>query len=592
LSSIAFHVRTLAGFLALQLMAATAAAEIPLSTARVAQGLSLPVFVAAPPGDTSRLFIVEQGSSATASIKILDLTTNTILPRPFLTLTGISVGGERGLLGLAFHPDYASNGYFYVYVSDTDTSETIRRYRVSALPNEADPASVQSVLVMTDPWLNHNGGWIGFGPDGFLYVATGDSGYNPQDIHHLYGKILRIDVDGDDFPADANANYAIPPTNPYVGLGGAGEVWHSGLRNPWRASFDRATGDFYIGDVGQSSAEEIDFQPAGAGGLNYGWPCMEGDFCTGQDWACICNSAPLKHPISSYSHGLGCAVMAGYVYRGSALCGLQGTYFYADYCSARIWSFRNQGGVAAEFTDRTAELHPPGSLSIGLISSFGEDANGELYICDHADGEVYRIVAGTPVDCNQNGVQDACDISAGTSLDADGDGVPDECQPAATPICFGDGTGGSCPCGNRGSTGHGCENSAATGGAQLAYAGNARLSADTLVFMSAGELSSALSICLQGDAETSPTIFGDGLRCAGGHLKRLYVKSASGGNLTVPILGDPSVSTRSAALGSPIAPGSLRVYQTYYRDPSSAFCPTPPGSTFNASSGLRVRWGT
>jgi hypothetical protein len=242
-------------------------------------------------------------------------------------------------------------------------------------------------------------------------------------------------------------------------------------------------------------------------------------------------------------------------------------------------------------TDRTAELHPPGSLAINLVSSFGEDGRGELYICDIYDGELYRIVPGPIVDCNLNGVDDACDIARGTSLDADGDGIPDECEPAVVPFCIGDGTSVTCPCGNHGLPGHGCENSAATGGAQLAGAGQPKLSTDTLVLTATGELPTAFSICLQGDVEIAPVIFGDGQRCAAGVMKRLYVTSAIGGVLIVPGVGDPSVSARSAALGDPIAPGAIRIYQTYYRDPSSTFCPSPPGGTFNASSALRVRWG-
>jgi glucose/arabinose dehydrogenase len=571
--------------------ASRAAAEIPLTTTRVASGLSMPVFVTAPPGDTSRLFIVEQGTNGTASIKILDLSTNTVLGTPFLTISGIATGGERGLLGLAFHPDYASTGYFYVYLSDTGASNSVWRYTVSALPDVADPASVRTVMVMAHPASNHNGGWIAFGPDDYLYVATGDggSGVNAQNIDILLGKMLRIDVNGDDFPANANANYAIPPTNPFVGTTGADEVWHYGLRNPWRDSFDPATGDLYIGDVGASTIEEISFQPSGTGGLNFGWDCMEGGNCTGS-MACTCNSTSLTDPIHTYGHSLGCAVMGGYVYRGSALCGLQGTYFFADNCSNQIWSFRYTGGLVADFTNRTAELDPPGTLAIGGISSFGEDQNGELYLCALYSGDVFRVVPGALVDCNQNGVQDACDISAGTSPDADGDGIPDECQPFVTRFCAGDGTSGACPCGNSGSTGRGCENSASTGGADLSSTGIPSLSADTLVVTCSGELPNALSICFQGDAEVAPAIFGDGLRCAGGHLKRLYVRNASAGSVTIPMAGDPSVSARSAAMGAPISGGSIRIYQTYYRDRSSTFCPDPPGSAFNSSGALRVRW--
>ncbi|HEV8114288.1 MAG TPA: PQQ-dependent sugar dehydrogenase [Planctomycetota bacterium] len=587
--------RLLARLVALTALCASApftVAQTAMTTRRVASSLQLPVFVTAPRGDTSRLFIVEQGASSTARIKILDLATETVLPTPFLTISGISAGAERGLLGLAFHPDYASNGYFYVYVSDSDVSNSVWRYTVSGNPNIADAGSLRPVIGMPDPWLNHNGGWIAFGPDGYLYVATGESGSGvAQDLNNLLGKMLRIDVDGDAFPSDPNRNYAIPPTNPFVGTIGADEVWLYGLRNPWRAAFDRANGDLYIGDVGQSAEEEIDFQPASVGGLNFGWQCMEGDNCTGMT-GCTCNAPNLTDPITTYSHGSGCAVMGGYVYRGAALCGLQGTYFFADYCSARIWSCMRVAGGVTHLVERTAELHPPGSLSIGLVSSFGEDAAGELYICDHSDGEIYRIVAAGPItDCNANGIDDACDIANGTSLDADGDGIPDECASSVTRTCPGDGTAGACPCGNNGATGHGCQNSASTGGALLTHIGKAELSHDTLALTCVGELPSALSICLQGDVEIAPHNFGDGLRCAGGVMKRLYVKHAVGGVVVMPAAGDRAISARSATLGSPILPGTIRVYQVYYRDPSGTFCPNPPGATFNASGGLRARWG-
>jgi len=570
-----------------------AAAQTPLTTTRVASGLTKPVFATAPPADPGRLFVLEQGSNTTAHIKIVDLVANAVLPQPFLTLSGVSHEGERGLLGLAFHPGYATNGFFYVYVSDTVSSQTVRRYRVSGNPNVADAASGQNVMVFPDPWSNHNGGWIGFGPDGYLYISTGDSGFNPQDPSNRFGKILRIDVDGDDFPADPNENWRIPPTNPFRTTQGGESVWNYGLRNPWRVSIDRGTGDLYIGDVGWNSFEEIDYSAAGQGARNYGWECMEGFGCTGLDWACTCNGATLTMPIVDYPHSLGCSVTGGYVYRGSALCGLEGTYFYGDYCSGRIWSLRYGAGGVSEQRERTGELDPPGALAIQLISAFGEDANGEIYICDHMDGEIYKIVAAVlQSDCNQNGIEDACDISGGASRDANGDGVPDECQPGATAFCFGDGTSSPCPCANTGAAGRGCQNSALTGGALLSSAGNASVAQDTLVFTSVGQLSSELSICVQGDLEIAARRFGDGLRCTGGNTKRLYVKSAIGGTVVVPGPAELRISARSAALGSPISPGQLRIYQVYYRDPSSTFCPTPPGNTFNASGGLRILWGS
>jgi glucose/arabinose dehydrogenase len=579
------------------LLAATPAeAEVTLTTTRVASNLVRPLFVTAPPGDVHRLFIVEQGQNGSPRILVLELATNTVLATPFLALTGIPFGDERGLLGMAFHPDYATNGTFYVYLSDSLTTNVLRSYRVSVNPDVADPTTRLDLLSVPDPFVDHNGGWIGFGPDGFLYVASGDGGSSndpfnsAQDPTSLLGKILRIDVDGDDFPADPARNYAIPPTNPFAGGGGAPEVFHWGLRNPWRASFDRLTGDLVLGDVGQDSVEEVDFAPAGSVGLDFGWRCMEGNACTGLS-GCTCHAVSLTQPISSYPHSSGCCVIGGYVYRGQDLCGLAGTYFHADYCTSRIVTYRYAGGLLTDYRDRTAELDPPGSLAIVSPSSFGEDARGELYVCDLLGGEVFKIVPGPITDCNGNGLDDPCDIEAGTSLDANGDGVPDECSSGMTLFCFGDGSSGACPCGNAGGIARGCQNSIGTGGAALTTSGAPRISHDELVLTSGAELPTATSIELQGSANIAPVGFGDGLRCAGGSLKRLYVKVASGGVVVVPGIGELSLSARSAALGDPLSPGMTRYYQTYYRDPNPAFCSSPAGGTFNATGGAAITWG-
>ena len=237
---------------------------------RVASGLSRPVYAVAPRGDLNRLFIAEQGSGGTARIKVLDLDSGGV--STFLSITGLSTGGEEGLLGLAFHPDYLTNGHFYVYTTPTGQTRTrIARYTAQgdpAVSNAADASSFFLILEIAQPFMNQNGGWMDFGPiDDYLYVATGDGGSsgdpqnNANDItNELLGKILRIDVDGDDFPADSTRNYAIPSDNPFVGATGDDEIWAYGLRNPWRCSFDRATGDLYIGDVGQNLREEIDLQ--------------------------------------------------------------------------------------------------------------------------------------------------------------------------------------------------------------------------------------------------------------------------------------------------------------------------------------------
>jgi glucose/arabinose dehydrogenase len=431
-------------------------AQFQLDTVQVAAGLARPVLVTHAPGDFARVFIVEQRFGNTGRIQILNLASGQINAAPFLSVSPVTQGSEQGLLGLAFDPDYADNGHFYVNYTAPGVNggfTVIARYTVSDNPDLADPGSAVQLVRFAQPDTNHNGGWIGFGPDRLLYIASGDGGGgfdqwgqhgNGQNKEVLLGKMLRIDPSRDDFPEDPERNYGIPGDNPFVDVDGADEVWAWGLRNPWRDSFDRLTGDLWIADVGQGSVEEVDFQAAGApGGANYGWRCMEGNNCTGLS-GCVCNDDALTDPIHTYTHGgnpFRCSITGGYVYRGCAIPDLDGTYFFADYCSAQIWSFRYQESKVVEFTERTAELDPDGGLSISDIVSFGEDAFGELYICD-LDGEVYRIVPSTfqGPDCNENGVRDACDILAGTSADADGNGIPDECEEPCYADC--DGAGG------------------------------------------------------------------------------------------------------------------------------------------------------
>ena len=428
----------------------------PLTTVRVASGLNRPVFATHAPGDFSRLFIVEQRGV----IKILDLATETVLATPFLNIDAL-VGGpndnfdERGLLGLAFHPDYQTNGYFYVNYTNNSSDTSIRRFTVSGNPDIADPASFFALLTINQPFPNHNGGWMGFGPnDGYLYIATGDGGFfcdpaqRAQDItDQLLGKMLRIDVDGDDFPKDINRNYVIPPDNPFVGVTGDDEIWAYGLRNPWRSSFDRETGDLYIADVGQNAREEIDYQPAASGGgENYGWDCEEGTACAnsaspdcaGTANGCSCGDPTLVNPLHEYTHSVGFSITGGYVYRGCAIPSLLGTYFFGDFGSARIWTFKVVGGSVTQFTDRTAELDPPGAMSICCISSFGEDAAGEIYIVERTGtttSEIYKIVPETPTippadfNCDGSvGILDLLSLLAqwgpcdGCLQDLDGDG--------------------------------------------------------------------------------------------------------------------------------------------------------------------------
>lgn len=404
-------------------VAPLASAYTPLTTTRVADGLARPVFVTAPPGDTGRIFIVEQRSGNVGRIRVLDLTTNppTLLATPFLSVSPVSTGSEQGLLGLAFHPNYAANGYFYVNYTDAAGATVIRRYQANPPGNNvADAGSAYPILSLAQPFSNHNGGWIAFGPDGYLYVgmgdggSAGDPGNRAQNLNDLLGKMLRIDVNADDFPADPNANYANPPTNPFYGpIAGRDEIWAYGLRNPWRNAFDRLTGDLYLADVGQNAWEEISFQPAAsAGGANYGWRCYEGN--QAYNTAGCPPPGTMVFPIHVYAHAAGrCSITGGYVYRGARIWDLRGTYFFADYCSREIWSFRYAGGSVTQFTNRTVELDPPGALTIDSPSSFGEDARGELYICD-LGGEVFKIVPNGPVvgDLNNDGAINAFDIDA------------------------------------------------------------------------------------------------------------------------------------------------------------------------------------
>ena len=401
-----------------------------------ATGFSAPVFVTSPPGDTNRLFVVEQGGR----IKIVDRSTGDVNSTPFLNVSGqLRTGGERGLLGLAFHPDYADNGLFYLNMSVNsfaggDHATNIREYRVSAgNPDVADANSGSTILRFTQPFGNHNGGWIDFGPnDGLLYIATGDggSGNDPQNnakdiTNKLLGKMLRIDVNGDDFPGDSNRDYAIPQSNPFVGVAGDDEIWAYGLRNPWRNSFDRATGDLIIGDVGQNAREEIDFQRAdSAGGENYGWRLREGTIATPG----VGGNPPqgAVEPVYDYGHGGGTfeghSVTGGYVYRGP-IASLRGQYFFGDYSNNKIWSIeidRNSGElVDGSRVDRTEQFGFEGR-DIPHISSFGEDDRGNLYIVSHLDasfrpnsGSIYRIVLESTIvgDLTGDGFVDFDDLT-------------------------------------------------------------------------------------------------------------------------------------------------------------------------------------
>jgi glucose/arabinose dehydrogenase len=374
----------------------TRAAQAQVSLQPVTSGLASPVFVTSA-GDT-RLFVVEQAGR----IRIFDTSTNTLRAAAFLDIAAkVSSGGERGLLSMALHPDFATNRLFFVNYTNLDGNTVIERYQVSADPLTADPTSARQLMLIPQPYANHNGGQLQVGPrDGYLYIGMGDGGSSNdpdctgQRTDTLLGKMLRLDV-------RANLNvapyYGIPADNPYRSATDPtnaipDEIWASGLRNPWRFSFDRSTGDMYIADVGQSAREEIDFVPAGsAGGKNFGWGTMEGTLCLRTTpcpaTAPVCNSPALTMPVYDYGHDLGCSITGGHVQRGPSTGALTGKYVYADYCSGRIWSLaRNASGVWQNTLLLTAA---------GVVPSFGEGALGRTFVI--VNTELMELVAPAPL---------------------------------------------------------------------------------------------------------------------------------------------------------------------------------------------------
>jgi glucose/arabinose dehydrogenase len=411
----------------------------------VATGLSFPVYVTNPPGDTDRHFVVERAGL----IKIIDLNTNTVLDTPFLDVnaspnTDVDTAGEGGLLSLAFHPDYASNGFFFVYYTTslpgTGFTTRVSRFTVTASPDVASAASETIFFELDQPFTNHNGGMVAFRPfdsNHYLYVGLGDggSGCDPfltaQDLASKLGKMLRLDVDAG--PSGDLANPFAPPSNPFVGVAGDDLIWDLGLRNPFRFSFDRLTADLYIGDVGQNTREEVDFEPAGsAGGLNFGWNAREGTIAT----PCPTVSPTLPEmiePIHDYDHnGLGASVSGGNVYRGLQYPSMYGRYFFADFVTGEVWSFVRLGAGISDLQDHTAVLNPDGQN----IVSFGEDGLGDLYIIEFS-GTVSRIKDSAAVDLDQDLLADLFETNTGVFVsatdtgtdpgdpDSDGDGVLD-----------------------------------------------------------------------------------------------------------------------------------------------------------------------
>jgi glucose/arabinose dehydrogenase len=343
-------------------------------------GLSAPLFVTNAADKTNRLFVVERAG------RVRVVSGGVLRSTPFLDITS-RVGccdGERGLLGLAFHPGFATNRRLFVYYTNLSGNIVVAEYSATAAGGDASASSERVLLTIPHPtYANHDGGWIGFGKDGYLYIATGDGGGggdpngNAQNRFSLLGKMVRINVNG-------AQPYTIPPSNPFAVSGGAKEVWAYGLRNPWRDSFDRLTGDLYIGDVGQSAYEEIDRAANGRGGQNYGWNVMEGFSCYN---ATSCSTSGKTLPIAVYPHGtsgsIGCSVTGGYLYRGAAQPALQGQYLLGDYCSGRLWTLYQDEDVG--------DLVQQADLSIH-ISSFGEGENGEIYVTDLSGGTVSRVV--------------------------------------------------------------------------------------------------------------------------------------------------------------------------------------------------------
>lgn len=357
----------------------------PLKLTQVTDGLTAPVFVTGASGDESRLYVVEQ----VGTIRIIK--DGVLLPDPFLDVSGeIAFGGERGLLGLAFHPEYAKNGRFFINYTAPEGGPAgqtvIAEYARSADADKAEPAVKQVLFTVPQPYVNHNGGMVVFGKDGYLYIGMGDGGSggdpqgNGQKLTSKLGKILRIDVD----------NYPTPaPGNLPVNEGSDPDIWDWGVRNPWRFSFDRCTGDMYMADVGQDVWEEVNVEKAGDGQKNYGWNTMEGTHCFSPKQNC--DKTGLTMPVTEYDHAFGKSITGGYVYRGTKIPDLVGTYLYGDYTSNQVKSLVWKDGALVSEATLTDDL--ASTAEIEYLSSFGEDAAGELYVLSYNGGKVFRIEA-------------------------------------------------------------------------------------------------------------------------------------------------------------------------------------------------------
>lgn len=445
--------RTKAALAATFLSALGAGAQAQsITSTQVISGLSRPIALTYAPGLFNRVFVAEQRGlpvSSSARLRMYDLNPATgalTFVSDYLTITNVSTGNEQGFLGVAFHPQYLTNGKLYVHFSNglSAGATTVREYIANGTPataTTASPSAQDVIFTVAQPFTNHNGGWLSFGPDGYLYLALGDGGSandpggRAQNTFNLLGKILRFDIDGDDFPADTARDYRIPPTNPFAsGASGAPEVYSFGIRNPWRNDIDPVTGDLYVADVGQNAWEEVNVLPlAAANGDNFGWRCLEADVLTG-----LCTPPPGTQPILlKYGHSsavaptflTGCSLTGGMVYRGCAIPGLEGTYFFAEYCSNWIWSVKANAATNT-FTDSTNRTSALVTAGVGSITSFGRDAYGELYIISQG-GNIHKIVrnGGTaPADCNGNARPDCQEILDGSVADINGNAIPDTCD--------------------------------------------------------------------------------------------------------------------------------------------------------------------
>jgi glucose/arabinose dehydrogenase len=493
-----------------------------LKSTFVVGGLSQPSWVGAVPGDTARFFALEQDG------RVRIVQGSTLLATPFLDIDPIvgSLGTEQGLLGMAFDPNYTSNGFFYLSYTDNNGASVVARYtNVPPSSNTADPASAQIVFgPLAQPQNNNNGGCIRFGPDGYLYLGLGDGGAandtgaghatggNAQSMNTYLGKLLRIDP--------ANPGVA-PAGNPFP-ASSIPLAWDLGLRNPWRFSFDASSGDLYISDVGQNAWEELDFEPAGSpGGFDYGWRCMEGAHCTGLT-GCTCSAPTLTLPVHEYAHSSGnCAIIGGDVYRGSAIPTLSGAYMFADYCSGRIWTLVYAAGQVTQLVDRTVELAPGAGHAISNPVAFGTNGYGEILILDQAGGDVYI--------------------------------VGEICTPPST-YCQGGYNSTGFP-------------------ANISCTGNGSLTLNTLQLNTTTCPPSVPGIYIYGEGQVQVP-FGNGWLCSATNLRRLPVVVT---NSSGDVHYHPDLSTLPG-----LAPGVAKNFQFYYRDPAGG------GAQCNTSDALHV----